>query len=64
MCGSTAGPRRAGCDGWAAELQREALAGVDLDTLPLDSTTVKFHPHGTGAPKKRGPRRSAVSAAA
>ena len=38
----------------ASELQREALAGVDLDTLALDSTIVKFHAHGTGAPRDRG----------
>ena len=48
----------------AAELQREALADVDLDTLALDSTIVKFHAHGTGAPRKRGARRSAARAAA
>ena len=48
----------------AADLQRELLAGVDLDTLALGSTIVKFHAHGTGAPKKRGARRSAARAAA
>ena len=48
----------------AAELQREALADMDLDTLALDSTIVKFHAHGTGAPRKRGARRLAGRAAA
>lgn len=41
----------------SAELQREALADVDFDTLALNSTIVKFHAHGTGAPRKRGARR-------
>ena len=48
----------------AAALQREALAGVELDTLALDSTIIKFHAHGTGAPTKRGAKRSAARAAA
>ena len=47
----------------AAELQREALAEVGLDTLALDSTIVKFHAHGTGAPKKKDAKRSADRAA-
>ena len=47
----------------AAELQREALARVDLGTLALDTTIVKLHAHGAGAPKNRGARRSAVHSA-
>lgn len=51
-------------EGVAAALGREALAGMDLDTLALDSTIIKVHAHGAGAPRKRGARRSAVRAAA
>ena len=32
-------------------LQREAWMGVDLDALSLDSTIVKIHVPGTGAPR-------------
>ena len=43
-----------------AQLWREVLAGVDLDTLALYSTNVKFHAHGTGGPRQTGAKRSAV----
>ena len=48
----------------AAELQREALADVDLDTLALDRTIVKFHAPGTGEPRNRDARRSDAIVAA
>ncbi len=47
----------------AVNLQHEALADNDLDTLVLDITIAKFHAHGTGAPEKRGARRLAACAA-
>lgn len=36
-------------------LLAEHLAVIDVTTLSLDSTTVKVHPDGTGAQKKRSP---------
>ena len=33
-------------------LQRERLISIKIETLSLDSTTVKVHPDGTGALKK------------
>ena len=50
-------------NGQRFELQLEALAEVDLDTLALDSMIVKFLAHGTGAQSKRGTRRSDARAA-
>ena len=45
----------------ARELQQqELLAELDLDTLSLDSTIIPVHAHGSGALRKRGPRRSAA----
>ena len=49
---------------WHTESGLLLLAGVDLDKQALDSTIVKFHAHGTGAPKKRGARRLAARSAA
>ena len=46
-----------------AELQRDQLAGLELDALSLDSTIIKLHADGTGALRKRGARRSAARAA-
>ena len=33
-------------------LQQERLIRIKVETLSLDSTVVKVHPDGTGAPKK------------
>ena len=46
------------------ELQRDRLAGLELDALSLDSTIIQLHADGTGALRKRGARRSAARAAA
>ena len=40
-------------------LQEHHLVGVSIDCLGLDSTSVKVHPDGTGAPKKTARRRLA-----
>jgi transposase len=36
------------------ELQTEAIAIKGIKALALDSSYIKVHPNGTGAPKKRG----------
>ena len=36
------------------ELQRSRLIMIRIDAVSLDSTSVKVHPDGTGALKKRG----------
>ncbi|PND33268.1 IS5/IS1182 family transposase [Achromobacter pulmonis] len=38
------------------ELQREQLVRVKIEVVSLDSTSIKVHPDGTGAPKKNGPQ--------
>jgi transposase len=45
------------------ELQSRSIAVKGIQALSLDSTYVKVHPDGTGAPKKRGHNPS-VSVAA
>ena len=40
----------------AEQLQRLRLKHVPIQVLSLDSTIVKVHPDGTGAPKKNGPQ--------
>jgi len=40
-------------------LQRERLMRVRIEAVSLDSTIMKVHPDGTGAPKKTVPRPSA-----
>jgi transposase len=45
-------------------LQRERLMRVRIEAVSLDSTIMKVHPDGTGAPKKTGPRQSARAGAA
>ena len=40
-------------------LQREGIVRVKLEVVSLDSTSVKVHPDGTGAAKKRGHSPSA-----
>lgn len=41
-----------------AALQKHRLIRIRVDCLGLDSTSVKVHPDGTGAPKKRGHKPS------
>jgi len=38
-------------------LQKHHIIRVSVDCLDLDSTSVKVHPDGTGAPKKTGRKR-------
>lgn len=45
-------------------LQREQLVRIRLEAVALDSTVIKVHPDGTGAPKKGGRKPSAAAAAA
>ena len=45
------------------ELQSEAIDVKGIKALALDSTYVKVHPDGTGAPKKNAPKPSARVAA-
>ena len=42
-----------------AALQEHRLIRIRVECLSLDSTSVKVHPDGTGAPKKRGLKPSA-----
>ena len=37
-----------------AALQEEDILRVRLEVVAMDSTSVKVHPDGTGAPRKRG----------
>jgi transposase len=46
------------------ELQTQAIDIQGIKTLSLDSTYVKVHPDGTGAPKKKAPKPSARVVAA
>jgi len=39
-------------------MQEEQIIRIKLAALSLDSTSVKVHPDGTGALKKRGPKPS------
>ena len=41
-----------------AALQEHRLIRIRVECLGLDSTSVKVHPDGTGAPKKRGRKPS------
>jgi transposase len=41
------------------ELQADAIAIKGIQSLSMDSSYVKVHPHGTGSPKKRGLNLSA-----
>ena len=43
-------------------LQKHHMIRVSVDCLGLDSTSVKVHPDGTGAPKKTGRSRLASRA--
>lgn len=45
-------------------LQRQRLLQVRIEAVSLDSTIMKVHPDGTGAPKKTGSRPSAEAGAA
>ncbi len=42
-----------------AAMQEEAIIQVRVAVMALDSTSVKVHPDGTGAPKKAGCKPSA-----
>ena len=44
-------------------LQRQRLLQVRIEAVSLDSTIMKVHPDGTGAPKKTAPRPSARAGA-
>ena len=46
------------------QLQLERVLRIKLEAVSLDSTIVKVHPDGTGAPKKGGPRPSDAPALA
>ena len=45
------------------QLQREQIVRIKLEAVSMDSTIVKVHPDGTGAPKKPVPDPSANPAA-
>jgi len=45
------------------QLQREQIVHIKIETVKLDSTTVKVHPDGMGALKKTVPRPSGNPAA-
>lgn len=45
-------------------LQQEQILTVRIECVALDSTVVKVHPDGTGAPKKTASRPSGVPGAA
>src|ERR1700688_2396091 len=47
-----------------APLQQEQIIAIKFEAVSLDSTTVKVHPDGTWALKKRGRKPSAVPGAA
>ena len=47
-----------------AALQEEEILRVHLEVVALDSTSVKVHPDGTGAPQKKGCKPSANPGAA
>ena len=38
------------------QLQRQQIVRLKLEAVSMDSTIVKVHPDGTGAPKKNGPQ--------
>jgi len=46
-----------------ARLQEEQILAIRIEHVCLDSTTIKVHPDGTGAPKKTARRPLAVPAA-
>ena len=46
------------------QLQREQIVHIRIESVKLDSTTVKVHPDGMGALKKTAPKPSANRAAA
>ena len=45
-----------------ARLQEEQILAIRIEQVCLDSTTIKVHPDGTGAPKKTGRSASGVRA--
>ncbi len=46
------------------QLQREQIVRIKFEALSTDSTIVKAHPDGTGAPKETVPSRSTAPEAA
>ena len=44
-------------------LQRQRLMQIRIEAVSLDSTIMKVHPDGTGAPKKMDPKPSAKAGA-
>ena len=48
-------------DGVFEQLQREQIVRIRLEAVSMDSTSVKVHPDGTGALKKRSPIHRQVS---
>ena len=44
-------------------LQHDQIVGISIESVVLDSTTVKVHPDGTGALKKTARSRSAIHGA-
>ncbi|HEY5732458.1 MAG TPA: IS5 family transposase, partial [Methyloceanibacter sp.] len=38
------------------ELQKAQVVRIKIEAVSLDSTSIKVHPDGTGAPKKNGPQ--------
>src|SRR3954471_17028902 len=47
-----------------ARLQQEQILAIRIEHVCLDSTTIKVHPDGTGALKKKGRRPSGAPAGA
>jgi len=45
-------------------LQREGMMGVEVTVMSLEGTSIRVHPDGTGALKKKGRRPSGTPAAA
>ena len=41
-------------------LQRENIIKIKQESVCLDSTSMKLHPHGTGALKKNGKQKTVV----
>ena len=41
-----------------SELQKEQIVRIKIEAVSLDSTSIKVHPDGTGAPKKTARRQS------
>jgi len=42
------------------KLQEQGMIKIKLELVSLDSTSIRVHPHGSGALKKKAPNHSAV----